>query len=76
MMLTATQANCLAIHEFGKELESRVGRIQFVSVLVFAAYTSGVVMIGTGRPTGLDAFLPVGASGTGLQTLCVVSVKT
>lgn len=56
-------ANCLAIHEFGKELESRVGRIQFVSVLVFAAYTSGLIMIATGRPTGADAFLPVGASG-------------
>ena len=68
MILCAFQANCLAVHEFGKELESRVGRTQFVSVLVFAAYTSGLVMIATGQPVGAEAYLPVGASGMGLQT--------
>lgn len=58
------QANCLAIHEFGKDLEAQVGKIQYLAVLVFSAYASGLLMVVTNRPVGAEAFLPVGASGS------------
>lgn len=58
-----TQANCLAIHEFGKDLEAQIGKLQFLAVLVFAAYASGLTMIVTNHPVGAEALLPVGASG-------------
>lgn len=58
------QANCLAIHEFGKDLEAQVGKIQYLAVLVFSAYASGLLMVVTNRPVGAEAYLPVGASGT------------
>lgn len=59
----ASQANCLAIHEFGKDLEAQIGRVQFVAVLVFSAYASGLAMIISNHPIGAEALLPVGASG-------------
>lgn len=70
-------ANCLAIHEFGKDLEAQIGKLQFVAVLVFAAYASGLAMIMTNRPVGAEALLPVGASGlvTGITgTLFLMSL--
>lgn len=63
-MLLHLQANCVAIHEFGKDLEAQVGKIQFIAVLVFSAYASGLFMVVTNRPIGVEAFLPVGASGS------------
>lgn len=57
------QANCVAIHEFGKDLEAQVGKLQYLAVLVFSAYASGLFMVVTNRPIGAEAFLPVGASG-------------
>lgn len=57
------QANCVAIHEFGKDLEAQVGKLQYLAVLVFSAYASGLFMVVTNRPIGNEAFLPVGASG-------------
>ncbi|KAL3157950.1 hypothetical protein ABBQ32_012350 [Trebouxia sp. C0010 RCD-2024] len=56
-------ANCVAIHEFGKDLEAQVGKLQYLAVLVFSAYASGLFMVVTNRPIGAEAFLPVGASG-------------
>ncbi|DBA82805.1 TPA: hypothetical protein ACH3X1_007031 [Trebouxia sp. C0004] len=56
-------ANSLAIHEFGKDLEAEIGKLQFLAVLVFAAYASGLTMIVTNHPIGAEALLPVGASG-------------
>ncbi|KAA6420977.1 MAG: hypothetical protein FRX49_09117 [Trebouxia sp. A1-2] len=70
-------ANCLAIHEFGKDLEAQIGKLQFLAVLVFAAYASGLTMIVTNHPVGAEALLPVGASGlvTGITgTLFVMSL--
>ena len=61
--LTRLQANVVAIHEFGKELEGRVSKLQYLAVLLSAAYASGVVMLYTGRPIGAEALLPVSASG-------------
>ena len=57
------QANAVAIHEFGKELEGRINKLQYLAVLFSAAFGSGVFMIATGRPVGVEALLPVGASG-------------
>lgn len=70
-------ANCLAIHEFGKDLEAEIGKLQFLAVLVFAAYGSGLTMIITNHPVGAEALLPVGASGlvTGITgTLFLLSL--
>ena len=53
----------MAIHEFGKDLEAQVGKLQYLAVLVFSAYASGLFMVVTNRPIGAEAFLPVGASG-------------
>ena len=61
------QANCLAIHEFGKDLEGQVGKLQYLAVLVFSAYASGLLMVVTNRPVGAEAFLPVGASGAAIH---------
>ena len=63
------QANSVAIHEFGKDLEAEVGKLQYLAVLVFSAYASGLFMIVTNRPIGAEAFLPVGASGRACFTL-------
>ena len=41
-----------------------MGKIQYLAVLVFSAYASGLLMVVTNRPVGAEAFLPVGASGT------------
>ena len=57
------QANVVAIHEFGKELEGRINKLQYLAVLLSAAFGSGVFMIATGRPVGTEALLPVSASG-------------
>ena len=59
----------MAIHEFGKDLEAEVGKLQYLAVLVFSAYASGLFMIVTNRPIGAEAFLPVGASGGACFTL-------
>ncbi len=64
------QANCLAIHEFGKDLEAQIGKLQFLAVLVFAAYASGLTMIITNHPVGAEALLPVGASGRPANSNC------
>lgn len=53
----------MAIHEFGKDLEAEVGKLQYLAVLVFSAYASGLFMVITNRPIGAEALLPVGASG-------------
>lgn len=66
---TKLQANCLAIHEFGKDLEAQIGKLQFLAVLVFAAYASGLTMIVTNHPVGAEALLPVGASGRATDVL-------
>ncbi len=66
------QANCLAIHEFGKDLEAQIGKLQFLAVLVFAAYASGLTMIITNHPVGAEALLPVGASGRAANILFIM----
>ena len=68
---TNLQANCLAIHEFGKDLEAQIGKVQFLVVLVFAAYASGLTMIVTNHPVGAEALLPVGASGRPANSNCL-----
>lgn len=40
-----------------------MGKVQYLAVLVFSAYASGLLMVVTNRPVGAEAFLPVGASG-------------
>ena len=66
------QANCVAVHEFGKDLEGQVGKLQFLAVLIAAAYASGLTMLVTGRPVGAEASLPVGASGNNLHLYLVI----
>ena len=63
----------MAIHEFGKDLEAQVGKLQLLAVLAFSAYTSGLFMIVTQRPVGPEAMLPVGASGNHIIAMHVCS---
>ena len=53
----------LRFMSLARTLEARIGKLQFLAVLVFAAYASGLTMIVTNHPVGAEALLPVGASG-------------
>ena len=59
----------VAIHEFGKELEGRINKLQYLAVLLSAAYGSGLFQLAMGRPVGPEALLPVSASGTKVMLL-------
>ena len=54
------QANCLALHEFGKDLERHVGSVNMAAILVASAVGSGLAATHFGL--GASA-VPLGASG-------------
>jgi membrane associated rhomboid family serine protease len=69
-------ANCLAIHEYGKDLEAHIGHVSFLAVAAVSALASSSLAGMLGAQQGNVAAMPVGASGVVTGIAAALAVLT